>query len=606
MLAPDDRTLLVDLLAPPEPGYELRAAVATTFTLDLTTLLGIPLRFAGMELGESDNAELPVLSAVERYADRLDVFCQAGNVFVPAGDASLLSFLESSVHQVKAPPGGLFHPKLWVLRYMGESDDEIFRLICGSRNLTNDRSWDTAIALEGRRSGRRQGVNRPLTEFLLSLPDRVSTGIAEERRGRIEDLAEALRYVKWEAPGGAIHDREWLRFHVFSSRTRKRPSMSGYRRLIVSPYVNDDGLREFWPDGSGECHLVSRPEELNRLDGPVRDRMVVAGSIANVLNDAMALHDLDSDEHGFRHELSGLHSKFYVVERESRAHVFVGSANASDQAWRRNDEILVEIIGRKKDLGVAAAVGENGLGSLIEPHLFGDPTAPSEEDELRYRLEDYLRDLSARPWIARISGADPDYTCALEAKGSLRDLPEGAHRHILTLVPLTRSDVQIVTPGSEPALTWSELAMTEVTPFFVARLSDGRGMTVETVFLAKLEGDLLERRSRILAEQFADSNKFLQFVMMLLQLSSDDEFALGGSVGVGAWSEGAFGAGEVEGLLESTLNALCDSPLAVDEIEKVVEQLERTARGRDLLPKDWGVFWAAVLEAREVIGVVGE
>lgn len=47
MLSPDDRTLLVDLLTPPE-GFTLHHAIATTFTLHLTALLPVPLGFAGL------------------------------------------------------------------------------------------------------------------------------------------------------------------------------------------------------------------------------------------------------------------------------------------------------------------------------------------------------------------------------------------------------------------------------------------------------------------------------------------------------------------------------------------------------------------------------
>ena len=42
MLAPDSRTVAVDLLRPP-PGFELDVAVLTTYSLDLETVLALPL-----------------------------------------------------------------------------------------------------------------------------------------------------------------------------------------------------------------------------------------------------------------------------------------------------------------------------------------------------------------------------------------------------------------------------------------------------------------------------------------------------------------------------------------------------------------------------------
>ena len=49
MLQPDDRKLLAELLEAPD-GYRLEHAIATTFTLDLTALLTVPLGFSGTDL----------------------------------------------------------------------------------------------------------------------------------------------------------------------------------------------------------------------------------------------------------------------------------------------------------------------------------------------------------------------------------------------------------------------------------------------------------------------------------------------------------------------------------------------------------------------------
>jgi hypothetical protein len=83
MLSPDDRTLLVDLLAPPDAGFRLESAVATTFTLHLTALLPVPLGLAGADLSPSTDP-LSILQAIRKYSDRIDVFCQAGHVSVAA------------------------------------------------------------------------------------------------------------------------------------------------------------------------------------------------------------------------------------------------------------------------------------------------------------------------------------------------------------------------------------------------------------------------------------------------------------------------------------------------------------------------------------------
>ena len=81
MLEPDGRAALTEQLRPPS-GFHLRHAVATTFTLDLTTALSIPLAFAAHRVRESQDP-IAILDAVRRAADKIDVFVQAGQIFEP-------------------------------------------------------------------------------------------------------------------------------------------------------------------------------------------------------------------------------------------------------------------------------------------------------------------------------------------------------------------------------------------------------------------------------------------------------------------------------------------------------------------------------------------
>jgi hypothetical protein len=121
MLAPDARVILLDQLRPPV-GYTLDAAVATTFTLDLSAALVPPLAFASFELSGTPDP-VAALEAVRSCTDRVDIFCQAGQITVPSQASDLMAFLEPMVHEVRRPrPGHLFHPKLWLLRYRADGE----------------------------------------------------------------------------------------------------------------------------------------------------------------------------------------------------------------------------------------------------------------------------------------------------------------------------------------------------------------------------------------------------------------------------------------------------------------------------------------------------
>jgi len=136
VLAPDTRRTLLDQLRPPE-GYRLDAAVGTTFTLDLTAALVPPLAFASFAV-RSTTDPISVLEAVRSCTDRVDVFAQEGNIRMRSRYSDLMAFLEPMVHEVQAPPGGLFHPKLWFLRFTAEDEPDAYRLVVLSRNLTED------------------------------------------------------------------------------------------------------------------------------------------------------------------------------------------------------------------------------------------------------------------------------------------------------------------------------------------------------------------------------------------------------------------------------------------------------------------------------------
>ena len=599
MLSPDDRILLVDLLAPPDAGFRLERAVATTFTLHLTALLPVPLGLAGADLSSSTDP-LGILQAIRNYSDRIDVFCQAGHVSVPSQRNDLLAFLEPMVHQVKAPrPGHLFHPKLWVLRFANDGGEECYRLVCGSRNLTHDRAWDVVISLEGRRTLQRHAVNRPIAELLTSLAGRVPAGVPSERRAAINELAQGVRYVEWERPDNVVPTKDWLAFHVFGPGRTTAPNMDGYRRLVVSPFLNDAGLEAVWPDGAGECVLLSRAEELNAVGDEWRSWLEQHADL-RVLDETAAIPDPDSDEAGLRWSLSGLHAKLYIVERSKEAHVFLGSANTTDAAWGGNDELLVEIVGRVGSYGVEATLGEStGFGRILLPHTLGDAVAETEEDDLRRTFENALRELSSLTYIATVEG---------EREHPMLWVRSDEPLHAAATFPSdTELMVELLTVSGQPHRPsfgvrldhrWQLSEVEEITPFLVMRLASGKGtgrVEVSSVVLARLVGDPSDRLDRVLARRIGTTSEFLRFILLLLQLAGREGWF---PEGQGGGTFGVFGMGEGAGVLEAVLTALATSPGTIDDIDRLVKRLTATEQGRKVLPDGWDAFWPSVVEAR--------
>lgn len=607
MLSPDDRTLLGDLLQPPDE-HRLEHAIATTFTLDLSALLTVPLGFAGSDLSTDAN-KLTLLHAVHDFSNRIDVFCQRGMIKVPDKPNRLLELLEEMIHELGAKDGFLFHPKIWVLRFSPDSDSsddrQKFRLICGSRNLTFDRSWDAAIVLEGVEQNRRFAVNNPLCDFLRALPAR-SGDLGASRIRRFTETVERLNNVEWEPLPGVPVDGHWLQFHALGGKPNRRIDLSGTRTLVVSPFISGGGLRRF--GAAGSIIVVSRSEQLDMLDQDGREWVSDPEPILYSLNDGAAIRDIEDEDTGIKWDLTGLHAKLYAFERGHYTHVLVGSANATEAGWGGNDEFLVEIVGRRRDFGIDTLVGpDSEFRRLLVQHHFGESVADDSVDDLRHRLERDLRGLAANKFVALISGS--------EAVGWRESV--STESPLLLSVPDTRISLGLVTSSDmrsrvhedeRVALEWELHDIEQATPFIVLELECATEK-VSTVVLAKLVGGPEDRVNRILAAQFEHPAAFLEFIRLLLAASGDlsamdAATRLGESGGTGSWQSGS------GGLLEALLRVLSRAPAAIDDVARLVERLKSANVWRGKVPEDWGKsweedwgnLWDSVMSARTVLG----
>lgn len=579
LLPPDGRLLLTDLLRPP-PGYRLDRAVATTFTLDLDSLLTAPLAFAAHAMREQQDP-ISVMDGVRRSADRVDVFCQAGQISAPPGNSSLLLLLEQIIHPVRCPrPGKLFHPKMWLVRYAND-DDCVLRLVVLSRNLTNDRSWDVCLSLDGVIGTRPDTANASVVKLLRHSMSLAVQPVPPDRQTAIDQLLEDLRRAIWELPDG-FQD---MTFHVLGVPGFRPPSFDGTRHLIMSPFVETGGLDTCAP-GTGALTIISRQEQLDRLPDGALD-----GCTVFVLNDLAALEL--GDEAGPAH-LLGLHAKTYIVEKGHRARVIVGSANATSAAFTGNVELLVELGASKEKLGIEKLAGTGAdLRAILEEYERQDVTEP--DDDTGWALESYLRDIAALAFDATVVNGEEPYELRIDVAGELSPPPAGR----LTLSLLTRPDLVVDLPGDA---CFNNLSTTEITRFLLLTAVGEDGTLRRAVAIARLTGDLHDRLDRVLAEQIDTPEKFLQFLMLLLGLGAPGDLtgteATGGAAR--AWRRGGS-----SGVLELLLGALADRPRQLDDLAGLVTHMTATEQGRSALPEGFLDLWQHVDQVRRDLAGTG-
>ena len=596
MLAPDNRTLLLDALRPPQ-GRSLDHAVATTFTLDLETALMVPLAFAGFQFDEQPNP-IDVMESLRGMRERLDIFCQAGAINAGRWPSDLLALLENVVHAVRRPrPGHVFHPKVWVLRFLDRSQDPSFRLLVLSRNLTADRSWDTLLSLDGRLERQQIETNAPLAEFVSALAGLAVTPLPTDRRRALAALSKELRRVHWDLPDGVRR----ARFHPIgllgSPPFLVDEHFSGYRKLAISPFVRDGAIRRLLRPGAGQkAVLVSRSEELATLQPASLDHLEVYEL------DPTASLSADNVEEGTSQAyLTHLHAKIFAVERARLAHLFVGSANATDAGLRGgNIEFLCELIGQVAKFGVDALVGEDApFRTMLTPYVASERPDTDEAITAGRALEDLLIDIAGGArFRSTVTKRADGWVSRVTSETALPGIPEGTR---VTIAAYNRPAETYPLNSDEPTdfqLAPRELA--DVTPFLqlTARWTvKGKVVERSAVICSRLYGAPDERFQEILARQIDTPEKFLRLLALLIGFSARISGDIAGTGdGPASWS-----SGPRQGFLELLARALSERPESIDYLESIVDHLRRPANGRAILPAGWDDVWRPALEARRTM-----
>ena len=597
MLAPDNRALLLDALRPP-PGCSLDRAVATTFTLDLETALMVPLAFAGFRFDENPDP-IEIMEALRRMSERLDIFCQAGAISAARWPSDLVALLEKSIHEVKRPrPNRIFHPKVWALRFSDSSDEPCYRLVVLSRNLTASRSWDTVLWFDGQPQGRQPIANNaPLGRLITALSDFAVVELPPDRGAALAELAEDLRRVHWELPDGVRQ----AHFHPIGiPRHRSFPveeHFSGYRKLVISPFVRDGLIRRvITPRPSQKAALISRGEELGTLQPDTLESLDVYE-----LDPASQLSVDDDGEEKNRTFLTNLHAKLFVVERARLAHLFVGSANATEGAFSGNVEFLCELVGPVAKFGVDALVGDDApLRSMLTPYVASDTPEVDQTGTVGRALEGLLIDIAAQVGFRTTVTRQPDgWVPRITADAELPQIPAGTN---ITIAAYNRpAETCELYSGVPIDIELPPLEIADVTAFLqltASRTDEGTVIERSTVVCSRLDGEPDDRYHEIFARQIDTPEKFMRLLALLMGFAAGS--VLGNASGTGGWG-GNWSTGGGQGVLELLARALSENPVSIDHLATIVEHLRGSSGGMAILPPGWDDVWIPALEARRAM-----
>lgn len=597
MIQAGQRSTLVEAMMPPA-GYVFDAGVATTYSLDLETLLVLPVHLAWLAASddvEAQRDQIRLLEGLRRSMGRLTVFLDRGCMHVPKNANALIGLTEGMIHEVSAPHGGAFHPKLWVLRFVPEEGEApaFVRMLVLSRNLTDDRSWDINLCLEGIVSGGAKAVNREVAALLRVLPDWAHKPVPPERKATIESLADSVRRCDWELPDGFSE----LALHVLGAGPKPRAFTipDSHEVVVVSPFVSDEALRRLADGSRSALALISRPDQIALLDDDTRelfDRVLVLDDDA----------DLGGEEEAASNALRGLHAKVIVQRHGAWTRLLVGSANCTNAALVRgvNVELVAELVGHREKVGVPEhwLSSERGLGAVLRPSPEMDAADLRAERALEDALDACKRGIvKAGLRVDCVPVAEGNYVLRLLGREALGEV-EAAGAQVFAWPLSVRPERQRnIAAGVEGQL--GVFAPHEVTSLIGFRVRIG---AMETSFGLDLPMDNPppDRDESVLSLLISNREAFLRYLSMLLGEIEGGMKAIESSYGLFGGFAAAHGDQGSPALFELLLRTYSREPGRLEHVAEVIEQLRAVEHepGQPIVSPEFLEIWKVFEQAR--------
>ncbi len=584
MFDPEKERINYSSVLRPPAGFELDLAVATTYSLDLPTLISalIPLALGGEMSGVCRDNPVSVFFAIRKIIDKVMIFCDSSAVKLPENDSPFFPLLDRMIYPV-FPENGAFHPKMWLLRFKDKKSSTLsYRAVLLSRNLAYDRSWDMCVSFEGSSVAESERANgKELGNFLRWLAPEKLDGFAAE--------LERVRFT-----GKNLVDDEMLFIPLYpSSEARKNlpAPLKGdkekiaegekfSRLLAMSPFLTPKAVEVFTsyfkPDKrDSKMVLVSRKNELAKtFNGFAPPEFYGRDGkknfeIYHLCDDA--LHGAQNDDDEF-YLPSDIHAKFYVVQDD----FYLGSMNLTENGKFRNTELMVKIRPRGNAVffSVIDGLKLEDEQSCFETFDLQSEVEISEDEQLEDELKNFFRPVANYLNSCRISvekGTDGRFSVTLENSEPPPDLSssiccELRHQGAAESVPLSGK------------MRFTAIAPEKLSDFYALTLSRGT-VEVKRMMILKTAADFAsERDCAVSAKIFDSAGKLLAFLEFA---SAPDQavFALRQKTDIFSSAEAGCNRFAVEksaGIYEQLLRTAALDTDKLSDVRKVIGELKKS------------------------------
>lgn len=388
---PSERQSICDLLVPPD-GYRFESAIGTSYSLDFVALTACCAALLDQEVDRDKDEEISAaaLKVFLKIRGTIGLFVNQAGLKPDSRRNPLFAVFDDLVHPVQVR-GHAFHPKIWAVKYVPSRSGSrirqpIYRLVCGSRNVTTAQTWEACVAVDGALNRRSPGESGPaLRRFLTAV---LSQASGQPFARPLRKLTEELGSVRFTGLG-----ERPITFHAQWPRgPRLRELCSGSTTtLLISPFVGRGFLQKI-AKRSQSSIVVSLQSQ---LDLACESDLQLRGWLEK------HAYVVDSEPGGDDQRLE-LHAKIRVVEDGTRRRLLLGSANGTGAAWGdvgSEDHVNWEAIVALEGTRLSNALMKNfiGGGNALQPWIrhykHQDPTPELKKEVLLEEAARALGDL---------------------------------------------------------------------------------------------------------------------------------------------------------------------------------------------------------------------
>ncbi|MGB4661746.1 MAG: phospholipase D family protein [Mobilitalea sp.] len=540
-------------LLQPDIGFHLEFAVGLTYSLDLEALLGVPVALGLLDETDSELMQSPfyLLEAIRKSSNDIAIFCNAGGISLPHKIQSVYSLLENSVFEVKLKNRKSFHPKLWFIKYSNDEGQSYIKLLVLSRNLTFDNSIDLCVAMQGYITKVKRNKNKPLADLLTFVGEYADN----VKRKRIAELAEDLLHVK---SFDLDHPFEDYEFYPLGINGYEKENTALFRQkydiFVVSPFLSDDIVKEL-TDCPYRKVLITRkasvtPTAMNHFDSIYITKELLSDNESGVKQD--------------------IHAKLYFTVTENGNYLYIGSANASHNAFYNNVEFLLRLKYKPNCVGFKTFFSDFIPDDNSPYEKIENVPAKPESDKLQEEIDKAFKDAIYAIKYATVIGNDGIYEINIHSRSFISN-------KTIKIAPLQRLDL-LNQLNTETLL--HGLLLKELSEFYILDV-DGQKIVIKI----ETKGIPAERDDAVYKSIIDTKSKFMSYISFMLS----EDYSTGAFEETESlhlfqdYSIGDNSSQSLAAIYEKMLKALHQNPSRLKDIADVIKRLDQSIVSREFM-----------------------